>query len=411
MIGVATRYAVRSVRRNPRRTALAVVGIAIGCILALLMESLNRGRGELFARVGATSGVGHLRIVPSGWPARRDPGLRLADGDAALAAARARSDVLHAAPRTRLDVLLAVGTHVVPIQMTGVDADIEPQLFRYVRDVPQGRYLRPGERGTLVLGKSIADRLSADIDDEVVASAVDPRGEIQSALFRVVGIVSTGSDDADATVCHVPRADVERLSGTAGAGEIGVIVADYRQAGAIRAALVSRLDAGDRILTMTELAPEIEGHFNQDAASARFVSLVILLIVVLGVASAQLAAVLERRREFAVLSALGLSAGAMVKLVVQEALILGTAAGVLALTVGVPLVWRLASTGLDFRRYLGSAYAFQGVLFEPVILGDFGFWIVPYVLVVAVGATVAASVYPAWYAARTDPAVALRVAQ
>ncbi|HET7699017.1 MAG TPA: FtsX-like permease family protein [Vicinamibacterales bacterium] len=411
MIWVASRYAGRSVRRNARRTVLAIVGIAVGCVLALLMESLNRGRGELFARVGATSGVGHLRIVPAGWPVRRDPGLRLADANAALAAARARRDVLRAAPRTRADVLLAVGTHVVPIEMVGVDPEIEPHLFRYVRRVEQGRYLNAGESNTLVLGRTIAERLSITVDDEVVATAVDPHGDIQSALFRVVGIVSTGSEDADATVCQVPQADVERLSGSAGTGEVSLVLADYRQADVVRAALAARIASGDRVMTMTELAPEIEGHFRQDAASARFVSLVILLIVVLGVASAQLAAVLERRREFAVLSALGMSAAGMVKLVVQEAVILGTAAGLLALTVGVPMVWRLARTGLDFRRYVGSAYAFQGVLFDPVILGDFGFWIVPYVFIVAMGATIVASLYPAWYAARTDPAVALRVAQ
>ena len=43
--------------------------------------------------------------------------------------------------------------------------------------------------------------------------------------------------------------------------------------------------------------------------------------------------------------------------------------------------------------------------------GDLGLWIVPYVLVVAIGATVLASIYPAWFAARTDPATALRTAQ
>jgi ABC-type lipoprotein release transport system permease subunit len=77
----------------------------------------------------------------------------------------------------------------------------------------------------------------------------------------------------------------------------------------------------------------------------------------------------------------------------------------------MPLVWQLSHAGLDFRRYLGESYTFQGVLLDPVIRGDFGWWIVAYVCVVAVGATTVASLYPAWYAARTDPAVALRVAQ
>jgi ABC-type antimicrobial peptide transport system permease subunit len=162
---------------------------------------------------------------------------------------------------------------------------------------------------------------------------------------------------------------------------------------------------------MTELAPELEGHFKQDAASARFVSYIILLIVLLGVASAQLAAVLERRREFAVLSALGMSGPRMVWLVIQEAFMLGAAGAALALAIGLPIVWRFARVGLDFRRYLGGSFAFQGVLFDPVIFGDFGIWIVPYVFIVAIAATVLASLYPAWFAARTDPAVALRVAQ
>ena len=90
---------------------------------------------------------------------------------------------------------------------------------------------------------------------------------------------------------------------------------------------------------------------------------------------------------------------------------LGVAGALLALSAGLPIIWRFAQAGLDFRPYLGESYTVQGVLVDPVIYGDFGPWIGPYVLVVCIGATVAASVYPAWYAARTNPAVALRVAQ
>lgn len=411
MAWIASRYAARSVSRNLRRTVLSIVGIAIGCVLALFMESLNRGRSELFARVGATSGVGHLRIVPPGWQSRRDPRLRLVDGPADLAAARSQPGVAIATARTRAQVLLAVGTHVVPVEMVGVEPEVEPRTYRYVQRVRNGRYLRWDEADALVIGQAIADRLSAAVEDDVVATAVGPGGGIQSALLRIVGVVSTGSEDADASVCQVPMATLERLTGVPGAGEVSVVLDDYRDVDAVRRQLASRVAPGDSVLTMTELAPEVEGHFRQDAASGRFVSYVILLIVLLGVASAQLAAVLERRREFAVLSALGMGRGRMMRLIVQEALMLGAAGALLALAIGVPLVWRLARVGLDFSRFLGSSYAFQGVLFDPVIFGDFGPWIVPYVFVVAIAATVLASLYPAVYATRTDPAVALRVAQ
>lgn len=408
---VGTRYAARSVGRNLRRTALSIVGIAIGCVLALFMESLNRGRGELFARAGSASGVGHLRVVPADWRGRRDTRLRLADWRADLAAAESMPGVAAVTARVRAQVLLAVGTHVVPVEMTGVQAAIEPRMFRYVRTVQQGRYLRSGETGALVVGRAIADRLSADVDDEIVATTVGPGGDIESALFRLVGIVSTGTDDSDMAVCQVALEDLARLSGFAGAGEVSIVLADYRETARVRALLAGRVTRGDAVMTLSELAPDVEGHFNQDTAVSRFVSGIILLIVLLGVASAQLAAVLERRREFAVLSALGMSGRRMVGLIVQEALMLGGGGAVLALAAGVPLVWQLSRVGLDFSGYVGGSYAFQGVLFDPIVYGDFGWWILVYVGIVSMGATTMASLYPAWYAARTDPAVALRVAQ
>lgn len=411
MAWVSGQYAVRSVGRNVRRTILSIAGIAIGCVLALFMESMNRGHGELFARAGSASGVGHVRVVPAGWRERRDSRLRLADWQADLASARAIPGVTFATARARAQALLAVGTHVVPVELAGVQPEIEPHTFRYVQKMHEGRYLRAGETGNIVLGRALVNRLTADLDDDIVATTVGPKGDIQSALFRLVGIVETGNDDSDSAVCQVALEDLQHLTQFPGAGEVSVILGDYRQIDAVRAQLASRVATGDDVMTLSEIAPDIEGHLNQDAAVTRFVSWIILLIVLLGVASAQLAAVLERRREFAVLAALGMSGPRLVGLVVQEALLLGAGGAALAIVAGVPLVWKFAHTGLDFRRYVGGSYSFQGVLFDPVVYGDFGWWIVWYIGAVSMGATIAASLYPAWYAARTDPAVALRVAQ
>jgi len=411
MAWVSTKYAVRSVGRNARRTALAILGIAIGCALALVMESVNRGRDELFARMGAYSGAGHLRVVPAGWNERRDPRLRLADWRRDLAAARALPGIAALTVRARSQVLLAMGTHVVPVEMVGVDPENEPRTFRFVQRVQRGRYLRPGETGAAVVGKAIADRLNADLDDEMLASAVGRGGGIESAMLRIVGIVATGSDDVDAGICQTSLQDVERLTDLAGAGEVTVILRDWRLTETVRAQLAPHVARGDEVLTWGEIAPEFRGHMEQDRTASRFIGAIILLIVVLGVASAQLAAVLERRREFAVLSAVGMNARRLVRLVLLEAVTLGFAGSVVGLALGLPVVWWIATVGLDFRKYVGGGYAFQGVIIEPIFYGDFGIWIVPYVIAVAFGATIIASLYPAWFAARTDPAVALRVAQ
>lgn len=411
MAWVAGRYAVRSVRRNFRRTLLSIVGIAVGCVLALFMESLNRGRDQLFASAAASAGSGHVRVVPAGWRARRDSRLRLADWRADLAAARALTGVVAATPRAHADVLLAMGTSVVPVDLAGVDPTIEPATNRLVRTVARGRYLRAGEAGAIVIGQGVADRLGVDPDDEVLASVVGKDGDISSAMFVVAGIIKTGSPDFDATLAQVPLDDLERFTGLPGAGEIVVTLDDWHATDLRRAELAPHVAPGDDVMTWPELFPDFKGHMEQDQVTSRVVSAIILLVVFLGVTSAQLASVLERRREFAVLAAIGMSGGRLVRLMLTEAMALSLAGGSLALAIGAPLMWAFARRGIDLRRYFGTNYSFAGTLIEPKLFGDFGWWILPYVFGVAMGATILASVYPARFAARTDPAVALRVAQ
>jgi ABC-type lipoprotein release transport system permease subunit len=410
MIGAATKYAVRSLARNPRRTWLSVIGIGVGCALALTMESMNRGRDELFARAGASAGAGHVRIVPQQWNERRDVRLRLADWQKDVEAARSLPGVAATTVRSRAQALVAMGTHIVSVELVGVDPQTEPATDRFVRKMWRGRYLEPTDRGAVVVGKALADRLSADLDDEILATAVGKSGDIESTMLHIVGIVSTGSDDLDTTICQTNLDDVQKLTGFDTAGEVTLILDDWQKTDAAKAALAPIVARGDEVLTWGEIAPEFKGHLEQDKATSRIVSVIILLIVLLGVASAQLAAVLERRREFAVLSALGLHRRTIVTILLEEALAIGIAGGALGLAIGLPIIWEFARKGLDLSFYMGSGYTFQGVFIEPIIYGDFGWWAGSYVFIVAIVATVIASLYPAWFAARTDPADALRVA-
>ena len=330
----------RSLRRNIRRSGLAIAGIAIGCILALVMEGVNRGREEMFARAGTYSGAGHLRVVGPGWRESREPTLRLADPAQALAAARAHPAVIAVTPRTRSQALLALGTRVTGVELVGVDPATESATNRLVRTVHEGRYLTPDDTGAIVMGAAIARRLGADLDDDILASVVGPDGNIENAMFRIVGIVRTGGDIADAMICQVRLADMDALTRRAGIGEIAVTLSDWRLTVPVRDALAARTAAGDDVMTWADLNPDFKGHMKQDELTARFVMYIILFIVLLGVTSSQLAAVLERRREFAVLSALGMSSWTMVRLVLLEASALGLIGGAVGVAVGVPIVWQ-----------------------------------------------------------------------
>ena len=137
---------------------------------------------------------------------------------------------------------------------------------------------------------------------------------------------------------------------------------------------------------------------------------IIVLVVSLGIASAQLTAVLERRAEFAILSALGMKSRQVVALMLIEAIVIGLGGAVVALGVGGAIAYRLSVKGFDMAAMMNEDFSvsFGDVMIDPIMYGDFGSWLIWYALGISLVATVVASVYPAWMATKIDPARALR---
>ena len=407
---VSNRFAARSLLRHVRRTSLSVLGVGIGAAIGLIGLSWVRGEEAMIVRAAAGSGVGHLRIVPAGWEESRDIDLRLQDWEGELAQVRQLPDVAVATPHARVRALLGFGTRTGHVELTGVDPATEQQALRLVRNVSEGRYLRVGDSGTVVIGRALATRLDAELDDELVATAVDHEGEMRSSLLVVVGIVETGSREIDAVTAHVPLADIEALSGLAGASDVTILVENHQRIADVHAALASSLPDGDQVLTWAQVSPELLAGLEVDSVFMDLTVFIILLVVLLGVASAQLTGVLERRKEFAVLAALGMRGHQLVRAVVVEGVVLGLTGAAVALIIAVPVAYHLATEGLNFAEMVGEdGLAMSGVLMDPIFYADFGWWLVPYAIALSLVATVIASLYPAWYAARTDPAQALRV--
>ncbi len=409
---LSLRMAARSLGRNPRRTILSIVGLAVGVVMALLVQASIAGQGELIVRSAAEGGVGHFRIAPEGWLERREPELRLADPDATLAAVRAVDGVKVAVPRTRAEGLLAMGTRSSGVEITGVDASGEPEANRIARVVERGRWLREGERGTAVIGSELASRLDVDVDDDVMATAAAAGGQMESAMLRVVGIIHTGSE-LDSFLCFVPVEDAAALGGRPGVGEISILVEEHERIEEVGRSLASVVRTPNDVLRWEDLVPDVATDLELHRGTSSIINLIVLVVAFFGIASAQLTAALERRKEFAVLLALGTRVWTVISQLVLEGAVLGVAGAAVALAIGLPILWLFHSVGWNITGIYGQGeeFAFGGVLFEPVLYGAFGWWIVKRALFLSLVATVLAMLYPAWFAARTNPADALRVAQ
>lgn len=173
------------------------------------------------------------------------------------------------------------------------------------------------------------------------------------------------------------------------------------QPGADTAAVIDRLralSAGRQALLIRsnreirELSMEI---FDRTFIITDVLYWLALGVAVIGMLAAMLALQLERARELATFRALGLTPGELRGMVVGQAAFIGLLSGLAALPLGLLMSWVLVE--VINRRAFG--WRIDLVVTPGVLGGAVG---------LAVGAAALAALYPAWRAARANPALAMR---
>ena len=135
--------------------------------------------------------------------------------------------------------------------------------------------------------------------------------------------------------------------------------------------------------------------FGQTFRITEVLRLLSMLVAFIGILTALMAVQLERRKEFAVLRALGLTRLQVSQLIILESLLLGLVAAAMAIPTGLAMAWVLTDA-IQLRAF-GWTMPFQ-ISAAPLWMS----------LLLGLTAALLASLYPAWRAAQGNPAGQLR---
>ncbi len=144
-----------------------------------------------------------------------------------------------------------------------------------------------------------------------------------------------------------------------------------------------------------EIYRESMSVFGQTFRITEVLRLLSMLVAFIGILTALMAVQLERRKEFAVLRALGLTRFQVSLLIILESLMLGLVAACMAIPTGLAMAWVLTDA-IQLRAF-GWTMPFQ-ITANPLWMS----------LLLGLSAALLASLYPAWRAGQGNPAGQLR---
>jgi lipoprotein-releasing system permease protein len=402
-------------------TWISVGGVAVGVMALIVVLAVMSGFEDLLKHkiVGTNAHIVVLQLDSH----------RLQDYEALVERVRQNPHVSAVTPFVYSQVMLSSRANAMGVVIRGIDPAREQSVTDLTTNIREGglEHLSeevmqaanaeeegPSRLPGIVIGRELAKNLQTFLGDEI--TVVSPIGTITPAgmmpkyrRFEVVAIFDSGMFEYDTSLAFISLPTAQRFFslGDAVTG-LQVKVDDVDRAPQVAQALRRELGFPYWTRDWTEMNRNLFAALRVEKVTMFVILALIVLVAAFNIVSTLIMMVMEKRRDIAILKAMGATRRAIMKIFVLQGLIIGTV-GTLAGAIGGVV---LASSLERIRGVL--EYLLQMSIFPkdvyyfnqlPVKLQGVDFALIT---VAAIVLSFLATLYPAWNATRLDPVEILR---
>lgn len=407
---IGTRY-TRAKRRNHFVSFISLtsmIGLALGVVVMIVVLSVMNGFDhEMRTRV--------LGMVPH---ATIESGEPISDWQSLAAKVQQNPQVMAVAPFTQMQGLLTNNGQVQKVLLNAVDPVQERKVSIIDNFMTQGKLddLSPGSFG-IVIGDKAATKLGVGLGDKLTFVApevtVTPAGMFpRMKRFTVVGIFHVGAGELDGYLGLTNLVDLARLHRWKPDQVQGLRLKFDDLFQAPRTAWNIAQDLGENQHYYARDWTRTHGNLYQAIRMEKaMIGLLLLLIVAVAafnIISTLVMVVNDKKGDIAILRTLGSTPGQIMAIFMVQGTVIGVVGTAIGAVVGMFAALNVSAAisaleGLIGHKFLNADVYFIDYLPSQLMAED--------VLMVCGAALVLsflATLYPAWRAARTQPAEALR---
>jgi lipoprotein-releasing system permease protein len=403
---IGLRY-VRAKRRNHFISFISLtsmLGLMLGvAVLILVLSVMNGFDHELRTRI--------LGMVPH---AKVESRTGMVEWESLAERLTERERVIGAAPYVEQQGMFSVGGRNQGAMVNGIHPEWEDRVSIIGRHMQQGSLadLEPGE-WNIVLGSILARRLGVDVGDRVTLlvpeASITPAGVFpRLKRFTVSGIFNVGAD-LDAGLAYANIEDMQTLARLGDAvGGLRLELDDLFMAGSETRAIIDELGPGYRGVDWTFSHGNLFQAIQMEKRMIALLLTVIIAVAAFNIVSTLVMVVTDKHADIAILRTIGATPRSIMGIFIVQ----GLAIGVIGILVGVGLGVLLALTISDIIDGVESLFGIQfldaGVYFISNLPSRLDWTDVRDIVTAALGLTFLSTLYPAWRAARVQPAEVLR---
>lgn len=397
----------RNIWRNPSRSLLVIVAIALGIWAAMFMSGFASGLAQSYIDNAIADRVSHLQIHHPQFDQDQDIRFTI-DSSRNIDQYLQQKTALQYSKRTLVTAMIASSKASRGIQLVGILPEQESSVTDLSEKIVEGAYFAGEQKNQLLISTRIAKKLDAKLRSRLVVTFQDKARNITSAAFRVSGIFESGNNAYDDSKVFVRQGDLQRLidggSADHSVHEIAIYLEEPNSLNTLQAELQQQFP-GLTIDNYREIAPDVQLYESMIGSISMIYLTIIMLALVFGIINTMLMAVLERFKELGMLMAIGMNKVRLFFMIVLETLFLSLAGAPLGILLGWGTLTYFGNYGLNLSAF-SSTMKMYGIS-QIVHLEVSPELYVQVAISVSITAIIA-SIYPALKAIRLNPVEAIR---
>jgi lipoprotein-releasing system permease protein len=387
-------------------SAISMLGIAIAVmVLIVVMSVVNGFERELKDRLLAMTAHASIEGVDG----------ELADPSALIDMAVKNARVSAAAPYVDGQALLVFEKQLSGAELRGIDPQTE-DLVSGIGGVMQTGSLTDLMAGefNIVLGIELAEAMRVGVGDKVTVTLaqgmVTPAGIVpRTKRFTVSGIYRVGMYEFDRRLAFINIRDAQKLYRMRDTvSGIRLAVTEIYEAAAIVREVA--LENGELVLVSDWTRRHV--NFFRSIQITKSILFVILMMVIavaaFNIVSTLVMVVKDKQADIAILRTIGARPMSILKIFVTQGSIVGITGTLAGVGLGMLLALNLESIIGFLESILGIKFLAADVYFISDLPSDLQYGDVVLVALIALALALISTIYPAWVAAKTAPAEALR---
>ncbi|MDE3236276.1 MAG: ABC transporter permease [Bacteroidota bacterium] len=368
----------RNLWRNPKRTLITMASVTFAVMLAIIMQSLQKGVFDHLVKNVVSFYNGYIQIHKQGYHNEQVIDNSFEFDSSFLDRLQQNPGIKEAIPRLETFVLASMSNITKGCMLVGIDPIRENKLTQLKERVIKGNYFNEDDTQVALIAEGLARKLNIHITDTLVLLGQGYQGTLAAGKFKITGIAHFGSPVLNDAVVFLPLASAQSfLNAPDLITSFALAIDDPRNMLAIQQQVNSIAGKEYEVMNWEEQLPEIANHIKADTASFYVFNGILYLIIAFGIFGTIIMMTVERKYEFGMFVAIGMKKTRLAIMLLFETMLIALLGVLAGIILSMPLVWllninpiRLTGQAAAIYERFGFEALFPAALHAPIFIAQ-----------------------------------------